>query len=60
MLYTTADENGPGSFFESLILKAAWQEKKIAAAQAEAKANAASTVLTLDVVAGRGLEAKDR
>jgi hypothetical protein len=39
---------------------ATWQEKKIAAAQAEAKANAASTVLTIDIVAGRGLEAKDR
>ena len=34
-------------------------EKKILAAQAEAKENAASTVLTLDVVAAKGLEAKD-
>ena len=34
-------------------------QKKIDEAQAEAKANAQSTVLTLHVVAGRGLEAKD-
>jgi len=34
-------------------------EKKIAAAQAEAKANSASTILTLEVLAGRSLEAKD-
>jgi ankyrin repeat protein/tetratricopeptide (TPR) repeat protein len=34
-------------------------EKKILAAQTEAKENAASTVLTLEVVAAKGLEAKD-